>query len=187
MHLGDADASRDLRLGQPLEEAQLDDRPLSLVERREPRLEQRAVLHLVVAGIRPAEEILDGAFVVLAEPQRLGEDLVEYAWYVSRASTTSSSSSSATSASSEIVGERPRSAVRVSIARVSLRLSSFIRLGTWTAQARSRKWRWISPTIVGTAYVVNFTPRSTSKRSIASTSPIEPTWMRSSSGSPRPA
>ena len=55
MHLGDADASGDLRLGQPFEEPQLDDLALTLVEGRQSRLEQGAVLHLVVAGLRLAE------------------------------------------------------------------------------------------------------------------------------------
>ena len=71
VHLGDADTGCDFRLGQPLEEPQLDDRPLSLVERLEAGLEQRAVLDLVVPRVGPAEEILDGALVVLAEPEWL--------------------------------------------------------------------------------------------------------------------
>ena len=54
------------------------------------------------------------------------------------------------------------------------------------AHVRSRKCRRISPTIVGTAYVESSTPFSSSKRSIALTSPIAPTWTRSLSALPVP-
>ena len=58
--------------------------------------------------------------------------------------------------------------------------------GILTGHARSRRWRLISPSIVGIANVARSTPRSTWNRSIALISPIEPTWTRSSSCSPRP-
>src|SRR5439155_23916578 len=49
VHLRDADLLRDLRLRQPLEEAQVEDRPLAVVEDTEAGLEQGAVLgHLVL-------------------------------------------------------------------------------------------------------------------------------------------
>ena len=111
----------------------------------------------------------------------------EYARPTSSPSTTSSSVTPAAAASSAIVGDRPSSAVMVSSSRSSERFSSFSGRGTRTDQARSRKWRFSSPTIVGTANVVSSTSRSTSKRSIALIKPIEPTWTRSSSDSPRRA
>ena len=53
MHLRDADARGDLRLREPVEEAQLDDQALALVERATARLDERAVLDLVEAGSSP--------------------------------------------------------------------------------------------------------------------------------------
>src|SRR2546430_14838264 len=49
VHLRDADLLRDLRLGQPVEEAQLEDLSLALVKRLEARGEYGAILrHLVL-------------------------------------------------------------------------------------------------------------------------------------------
>src|SRR5688500_8204779 len=60
-----------------------------------------------------------------------------------------------------------------------------MRRGARTAHPLSRKWRLSSPTTVCVAYVENSRPRSGSKRSTALTNPIDATWTRSSSGSPR--
>ena len=84
------------------------------------------------------------------------------------------------SASSRGVGERPRLWVRSAVAAPICIRSSCSRLGTRIAQPLSRKCRLISPMIVGVAYVENSTPRSASKRSIDFSSPIVPTWTRSS-------
>src|SRR3954470_12758083 len=49
VHLRDPDLLRDLRLGQPLEEPQVQDHALALVEHLEPRRQHRAILgHLVL-------------------------------------------------------------------------------------------------------------------------------------------
>src|SRR5215472_9738446 len=88
-------------------------------------------------------------------------------------------------AMSATVAARPSSIERRSTARLTARFSSWSRRGTLTAHPLSRKCRFISPTIVGVAYVVNSTPRSTSKRSIALMRPTVPTWIRSSIDSPR--
>ncbi len=59
--------------------------------------------------------------------------------------------------------------------------------GTRMVHPLSRKWRFSSPTMVAAAYVENCTSRDGSNRSIAPSSPMFATWIRSSSGSPRPA
>ena len=89
------------------------------------------------------------------------------------------------SASSRGVGDRPRVWVRSAVVVPICSRSSCRRRGTRIAQPLSRKYRLISPMIVGVAYVENSTPRSRSKRSIDLISPIVPTCTRSSNGSPR--
>jgi hypothetical protein len=74
-----------------------------------------------------------------------------YAFEASSASIASSSSTPTAAASSATVGERPSCAESSSRVRESRIESSFRRRGTCTAQVLSRKWRRISPTIVGTA------------------------------------
>ena len=101
------------------------------------------------------------------------------------ASSTSSTVTSSASAISSTVGERLSSTVSWSVMTLTFFESSWRRLGTRTDQPLSRKWRLISPVMVGVAKVVNSSPRDGSKRSMALMRPIEPTWMRSSSGSPR--
>ena len=121
--------------------------PLARVERREAGLDEHTVsstssypasglaedvLHRLLVAAVVAERLRERAGgvgvvrleslddLVLVDPDRLGE-----------------------------LGDRRRPARGrrscVSIVRVSRRLSSFIRRGTCSAQARSRKWRWISP------------------------------------------
>src|SRR5690348_14376163 len=54
VHLRDADLLRDLRLREPVEEAELEDLPLALVEDAEARREHRAILrHLVLVLLAP--------------------------------------------------------------------------------------------------------------------------------------
>jgi hypothetical protein len=57
VHLGDPDLGRDLRLRQPLEEAELDDPAFPLVERFEPRPDERAVLEMRVRRFLVAEGV----------------------------------------------------------------------------------------------------------------------------------
>src|SRR5919197_90976 len=99
---------------------------------------------------------------------------VAYAWPLSSASSTSSSSTAAAVASSAIVGERSSCTVSSSMRCERRTLSSCSPRGTRTDQPLSRKWRLISPMMLGVAYVVSSTPRSRSKRSIALISPIAP-------------
>ena len=105
----------------------------------------------------------------------------------SSASSTRSSGAFSRVASSATLGARPSSWVSSVVVRPTWVVSSCSPRVTCTAQVRSRKCRRISPSTVGEAYVVNSRPRAGSKRSMALISPIEPTWTRSSSGSPRPA
>jgi hypothetical protein len=89
----------------------------------------------------------------------------------------------ARSATSRGRGARPRlpdSSVETAVTRSTF---SWSPRGTRAAQAWSRMCRRNSPAIVGTAKLVNGTPRSGSYLSAAITSPIEATWTRSSSGS----
>ena len=72
VHLRDPDVRGDLRLGEPLEEAQLDDPALPLVERVEPRLDEQAVLDLGEPAVVDAEDVLHRLVVRLAA-ERLGE------------------------------------------------------------------------------------------------------------------
>src|SRR5581483_3910405 len=55
VHLGDADLLRDLRLRQPVKEAEVQDVALALVEHAEPGLEQRAVFGDLVLVFELAE------------------------------------------------------------------------------------------------------------------------------------
>jgi len=60
VHLRDPDLLRDLRLRQPVEEAELEDRPLALVQRLEPRREHGTVLRdlvLVLLGPERLERV----------------------------------------------------------------------------------------------------------------------------------
>ena len=67
VHLRDPDLLRDLRLRQPLEEAQVEDQPLALVQRPEARREHRAILrHLVLRLLGPERlQRVELALVVL--------------------------------------------------------------------------------------------------------------------------
>src|ERR1700730_3228117 len=112
-------------------------------------------------------------------------ETVEYALADSRPSSTSSSDICRCAASSLTVGARPSRCASSPIALVSESLSSCSRRGTRTAQPLSLKWRLISPTMVGVAYVENSTPRPRTNRSIDLMSPMVATWVRSSSHSPR--
>src|SRR4051812_30216513 len=78
MHLRDADLLRDLRLGQPLEEAQVKDHPLALVEHAEARLENRAILGDLVLVLLGSERLegVEVAVVVLPRPRRERERAV---------------------------------------------------------------------------------------------------------------
>src|SRR5215217_1811193 len=73
VHLRDPDLLRDLRLRQALEEAQVEDPPLALVERAEPRREHGAVLRDLVLVLEVAERLerVELLAVLLARP--LGE------------------------------------------------------------------------------------------------------------------
>ena len=106
-------------------------------------------------------------------------------WCASSASSTSSWPRSVRSAISATVGVRPRAAVRSSTALATSREASFTRRVTWTAQVRSRNHRRSSPSMVGTANVLNERPRSGSKRFTAFTRPTSATCPRSSRLSPR--
>ncbi len=102
-----------------------------------------------------------------------------------RASMTSSSERFIRAESSATLGDRPRRELSSSVALASSTRASWRRRGTWTAQEVSRKNRLISPTMQGTAKVVNSTSREMSKRSMALIRPIVPTWTMSSMSSPR--
>ena len=86
-------------------------------------------------------------------------DIGAYAAEVSIAPSTSSSPMRSRAAISATVGERYSSLVRSLDVRLTSRLNSCIRRGTWTPQVRSRKWRRSSPMIVTAAKPVN-APRS---------------------------
>ncbi len=103
----------------------------------------------------------------------------------SSASSTCSVLRDARSAISAIDGVRPRVAVSSSAAIATVRLASFARRVTWTDHVLSRKCRRSSPRIVGTANVLNASPRAGSNRSTALTSPRNATCTRSSRDSPR--
>jgi hypothetical protein len=112
-------------------------------------------------------------------------DRLVYERAQSSASSTSSSDIAQCAASSATVAERPSSWASVPAAPLTRAVRSCRPRRTCTDQVWSRKWRLISPDTVGTANVLNRSPRSTSNRSTAFTSPTAPTWSRSSSGSPR--
>ena len=88
-------------------------------------------------------------------------------------------------ASSVGVGARFSRAVSSSRAPGSRTLASWRRRGRRTGPVRSRIWRFISPSTVGTAKATNSSPRFGSKRSIAFSRPIEPACTRSSCSAPR--
>ena len=114
-------------------------------------------------------------------------DWVAKARFASIASSTASGSTSIRAAISATVGERPSSFVSSPTVAVSRSPSSCSARGTRTDQDRSRKWRLISPEIVGVANVENARPRSGSKRSTALRRPSVAICSRSSTASPRPA
>ena len=107
-----------------------------------------------------------------------------YALEDSMASSTSSTDVPSSFAISSTDGERCSSFVSSSVTWFTLEDSSCRRRGTRTDQPLSRKWRLISPMMVGVANVVNSSPRDRSKRSMALMRPIVPTCTRSSRGSP---
>ena len=76
------------------------------------------------------------------------------------ASTTCSSVSCSRVASSPAVGGRPSSAPSSRFAVITRWARSCSSRGGRTPHVWSRKWRWTSPTIVGTAYELNAIPRS---------------------------
>src|ERR1044071_4201262 len=57
VHLGDPDLDGDLRLGQALDEPELDDPALTLVERAQPRRKQLAVLGRLVAALLVVDQV----------------------------------------------------------------------------------------------------------------------------------
>jgi serine/threonine-protein kinase RsbW len=107
-------------------------------------------------------------------------------WEACIASRTSSSLAWMLSPISWTVGVWPSLAGSSAVAFSTLRMRSWTSRGTWTDQPRSRKWRFSSPRIVGTAKVEKAVPRSGSKRSIALTRPTLATCTRSSKGSAPP-
>src|SRR4051794_17806268 len=82
------------------------------------------------------------------------------------------------------VGERPSFDGSSPSASPTSSTSSCVARGTCTDHPLSRKWRLISPSIVGTAYRVKPLPRSGSYRSTALMRPTHATCTRSSSVSP---
>src|ERR1700739_2969268 len=135
------------------------------------------------SSIMPSESATAGAS---SSPESgASREPVEYALADSSPSSTSSSDICRCAASSLTVGARPSRCASSPMALVSESLSSCSRRGTRTAQPLSLKWRLISPTMVGVAYVENSTPRSRSNRSMDLISPMVATWVRSSSHSPR--
>ena len=92
----------------------------------------------------------------------MSSDTGSYATAASSASSTSSLEASMCSAISAVVGERPSLPVSAGIARFTFIRRSWIARGTRTVQPASRKWRLISPRIVGTAKLENAVPRSSS-------------------------
>ena len=84
-----------------------------------------------------------------------------------RASSTSSTDRPVRSAISLIVGLRPFCAESSLTAWVICARASWMPRGTRTVHERSRKWRRISPRIVGVAKLASLLPRLGSKRSIA--------------------
>src|SRR4029077_5509359 len=68
VHLVDPDLLRDLRLRQPLEEAELEDLPLTLVQYLEAGREHRAVLRDLVLMLLGAERLERIEVVVVAAP-----------------------------------------------------------------------------------------------------------------------
>src|SRR5262249_31118163 len=81
VHLRDADLLRDLRLRQPFEEAQVEDRPLAVVEHAKAGLEQRAVLRDLVLVLDLAERLerIELLAVLLAAALRQREGRVRAA------------------------------------------------------------------------------------------------------------
>src|SRR6266516_7173950 len=78
VHLRDPDLLRDLRLGQALEEAQVQDPPLALVEGLEAGREDGHVLGDLVARLLGADRLerVERALLVLARARREGERAV---------------------------------------------------------------------------------------------------------------
>jgi hypothetical protein len=81
VHLRDPDLLRDLRLRQALEEAQVEDRALTVIENAEARLEDRAVLGDLVLVLLRTERLerIEIALVVLAGACRERERAVRAA------------------------------------------------------------------------------------------------------------
>ena len=98
--------------------------------------------------------------------------MVRCAGLASIASSTSSGGSSSSLAISFTDGWRPSFACNRCEATSARCIVSWRRRGTLTAQLLSRKYRLISPTMVGVAKVENSRPRCGSKRSIAASRPM---------------
>ena len=87
-------------------------------------------------------------------------------------------------ATSRGFGARPSSDARRSVHAFTLRTRSCSGRGTRAAQPWSRKWRFSSPRMLGTAKVENAIRRVGSNRSTALMRPMLATCTRSSSDSP---
>ena len=94
--------------------------------------------------------MIEGASSSLPAPPA-SRGTAEYAPLDSMASSTSSTETFRRSAMSDTLGERRSSAVSSSVAWVTFWESSCRRRGTRTDQPLSRKWRLISPRMVGVA------------------------------------
>ena len=167
VHLADAEALGDLRLGHALVEAEVEHDLLPLGEAGDERAQGGPALGPVEVGVEAAELAEQaGAVVVVAAAGvergrpvgRAGFDGLEHLVL---------GDCRPGRRSRDRWASRPSSCDRSSTTRVTRRCSSWTRRGTRTAQPLSRKWRLSSPTMVGVAKVVNSRPRSGSKRSTA--------------------
>ena len=186
VHLRVADPLGDLRLGQVVDEAQLQDQsargrrgaagpppaPACPRSARSPSPRRRSTPTPAIRPPRrrPAGRARAGGGCGWPRAPRARRSGRARAW----------------SAISPTDGERCSSTVSAAIALSTSAMRSCSPRGTRTVQTRSRKWRFSSPRIVGEAKAVKGVPRAGSKRSIALTRPRLATWSRSSKDSLAP-
>ena len=151
LHLRDADSLADLGLGEVLGEAQAQD--LALARRDDPHdvRDGGAILRQGEAALFDADDVAEGvAAVLIGAPRRLQRRGPVGARGFERLRTCSASAPTFTPTSST-VGLRWSSRSRSETARSTFSARSCRSRGTRTDHVRSRKYRLISPRMVGTA------------------------------------
>ncbi|BCJ52593.1 hypothetical protein Asp14428_40680 [Actinoplanes sp. NBRC 14428] len=149
MHLGDADLVGDLGLGEVAVEAQGEDFLFAFVEGGEGGAEGDASFGEFVFVVFAAEGVAEFGGAVGADGGGEAGGVVGAGAFEAFEDVFFGDAEVGGDVGD--LGERPRVWVRVALASVMARRSSCRRRGTRTDQVRSRKWRLISPMMVGMA------------------------------------